>query len=144
MSFPEIVLLLFVALILFGPEDLPVVARALGKIIYQIRKVSDELTKEFRDAVDSPKNLINQTLDNITKPSPPRQTTPTRQTLDQNEWKPETADNNDANRHDNIELLTYDDKTDKPETNAAPIDDPLQGLPDSIITYEKKTEEKKN
>jgi len=54
MSMTEILLILFVALLLFGPEDLPVVARAVGKIVRQVRKFTTEITKEFQESINAP------------------------------------------------------------------------------------------
>ncbi len=54
MGFGEIILILAVALILFGPEDLPKVARVIGKMIYEIRKVTHDLTKEFQNFIETP------------------------------------------------------------------------------------------
>jgi len=64
MSITEIALILFVALILFGPEDLPVIARNIGKIVLQVRRFTGDLTKEFQ-------NSLNQTTKNQTKNSNP-------------------------------------------------------------------------
>ncbi len=54
MSFTEITLIMVVALILFGPEDLPAVARTIGKIVFQIRKFAEEITKELQDSINAP------------------------------------------------------------------------------------------
>lgn len=64
MSLTEISLILLVALILFGPEDLPVVARAVGKIVYQGRKYLREISQEFQEVIDTPVEVIkNATQD---------------------------------------------------------------------------------
>ncbi|RNC29616.1 MAG: Sec-independent protein translocase protein TatB [Candidatus Dichloromethanomonas elyunquensis] len=62
MGLTELVLILVVALILFGPEDLPVIARTLGKIFFQVRKYTEELTREFQDAINIPEKVINDAL----------------------------------------------------------------------------------
>ncbi len=54
MGFGEIVFIMAIALILFGPEDLPKVARVVGKVIYEVRKLTHEFTKEFQDFVENP------------------------------------------------------------------------------------------
>ena len=51
----EIILILAIALILFGPEDLPDIARTIGKVVFEIRKATQELTREFQDSMDTPK-----------------------------------------------------------------------------------------
>jgi len=50
----EIILILGIALILFGPEDLPDIARTIGKVVFEIRKATQELTREFQDSMDTP------------------------------------------------------------------------------------------
>ncbi len=45
----EIILILLIALMVFGPGKLPEVARGLGKAVHEFRKYSSELTKDFRE-----------------------------------------------------------------------------------------------
>ena len=54
MGFSEILLIMAIALILFGPEDLPDIARTIGKIVFEIRNATHELTKEFQNSLDTP------------------------------------------------------------------------------------------
>lgn len=76
MSFTEIALILFVALIVFGPEDLPAIARSLGKMVYQARRVWDDLTSEVKDVWETPAEVWNESVkepvgtvrDAVTKP----------------------------------------------------------------------------
>jgi len=44
----EVLLILVLALIVFGPKRLPEIGRTLGKTIKEIRNVSEELTTQFR------------------------------------------------------------------------------------------------
>jgi TatA/E family protein of Tat protein translocase len=48
---PELILILVIALIIFGPGKLPEVGKSLGKTIREFRKSSSETT-EVRDAVE--------------------------------------------------------------------------------------------
>jgi sec-independent protein translocase protein TatA len=59
MSLTNITLLLFVALLLFGPEDLPVIARTIGKAVYQVRKLSLEVSREFQNSINTSVQSIN-------------------------------------------------------------------------------------
>ena len=55
----ELVLVLAVVLILFGPKELPKIARTLGKFMAQIRSVSDDFQSQvmhIRDEVQAPGN----------------------------------------------------------------------------------------
>lgn len=45
----EVVLILLVALLIFGPSKVPDIARGLGKAIRQFSRYSQGLTGEFRD-----------------------------------------------------------------------------------------------
>jgi len=67
MSMTEIALILVIAVILFGPDDLPVVARALGKMIFKVRKFTNEVTREFKSTLSAPNGLI----ENAFKDRPP-------------------------------------------------------------------------
>ncbi|MFZ3102402.1 MAG: twin-arginine translocase TatA/TatE family subunit [Desulfitobacteriaceae bacterium] len=54
MGFGEIIFIMAIALILFGPEDLPKVARAVGKVIYEFRKLTHDFTREFENFIEAP------------------------------------------------------------------------------------------
>jgi len=115
MGLSEIMLLMAIALILFGPEDLPDIARAVGKIVYEIRKATSELTDGFKEIVDSPMDTLNKTLEETTK----RISTE----------KPAVVEPAaDEGSHD---LLTYDGKPVQEQ-------DPLAELPQGMVTYEEK------
>lgn len=47
MSFTELVIILVLALLLLGPDQLPSVARTLGKGLRELRKASDDLRSTF-------------------------------------------------------------------------------------------------
>lgn len=46
LGFPELVLILVIALIIFGPGKLPSVGASIGKALSEFKKASRELTKE--------------------------------------------------------------------------------------------------
>jgi sec-independent protein translocase protein TatA len=119
MGLTELILILFVALILFGPEDLPVIARTLGKAVYQVRKYTDELTREFQNAMEAPSKAIDDAFKD--KPSP---------TAIAAEKKEEGE-----------EFLTYE--TSAPETSAPEAGkeaNPLADLPSEIVSYPKDSQ----
>lgn len=67
-SFAEIALIVIVTVVFIGPKELPVVIRAVGKVVRgmrslssEIRQVFDELTKEsgIKDATDAIDYEIN-------------------------------------------------------------------------------------
>lgn len=43
LGFPELMLIMFVALIVFGPRRLPEIGRTLGKALGEFKKATDEL-----------------------------------------------------------------------------------------------------
>jgi sec-independent protein translocase protein TatB len=116
MGMSEILLILVVVLILFGPEDLPVIARSIGKLVFEIRKATNELTKEFKSTIDAPTNIMNKAFE---------QTTSSR-----GAEKDTDVSENEAEDHKSDEdLLTYEDEAPK---------DPLAELPLDMVSYEEK------
>ena len=51
MGWPEIILILIVALIVIGPEKLPEYLRTGGKYYRKLRKMTSGVTKDLRDAI---------------------------------------------------------------------------------------------
>ncbi|MFI5351960.1 MAG: twin-arginine translocase TatA/TatE family subunit [Candidatus Binatales bacterium] len=54
MSIVEILVLMVVALVVLGPERLPEVLRTVGKILRELRSVSNELMHELTEALEDP------------------------------------------------------------------------------------------
>ena len=54
MSIVEILVLLVVALVVLGPERLPELLRAAGKILRELRSASNELMRELTEALEDP------------------------------------------------------------------------------------------
>ena len=53
-SFPELLVIFVVALLVFGPERLPEIARGLGKLMADLKRSSDALRREFYSAAYKP------------------------------------------------------------------------------------------
>jgi Tat protein translocase TatB subunit len=66
-SFTELVMVFIVALLLFGPEQLPQMARQLGKLMAELRKGSDAVRREFYNSVYPPADEITRDLASTTK-----------------------------------------------------------------------------
>ncbi len=62
-NFAEIAVVCVVALILFGPEQLPQIARQLGKVAADLRKVSNSVRREWYNAVYPPAADMRRDLD---------------------------------------------------------------------------------
>ena len=54
LSFPELLVILGIALVFFGPDHLPELARKLGKFSGELRKTSDSIRREFYNSVYTP------------------------------------------------------------------------------------------
>jgi len=54
----ELLLLLFLALLVLGPERMPKVARDVGKAMNDLRRTSDELRQEFLNADQAVRSAI--------------------------------------------------------------------------------------
>lgn len=52
LGMPEILIILAIVLILFGPKKLPELARGLGQSIREFKKGASEIKQEFEQAVD--------------------------------------------------------------------------------------------
>jgi TatA/E family protein of Tat protein translocase len=65
-SITELSVIFIVALLLFGPEQLPTLARTVGKLTGQLKKTSDSLRRDFYNSVYPPgediKNALNGEL----------------------------------------------------------------------------------
>lgn len=51
---PEIALILFLILLLFGAKRLPELARGFGKSIREFKKATTEVEQDIRTAIDEP------------------------------------------------------------------------------------------
>ncbi|MDQ7096900.1 twin-arginine translocase TatA/TatE family subunit [Desulfosporosinus sp. PR] len=114
MSFTEILLILGIALVLFGPEDLPEIARTIGKVVYEIRKATQDVTKEIQGSIETPSNILNKALD-LTEHLPESKTSQT------------ASETKDCKKDE--ELLRFEDE--KPA-------DPLAELPSDMVSYVEK------
>lgn len=61
LHFPELILILVVALIIFGPGKLPEVGKALGKGINEFKKASSDAQKDFSQAMEIEKDKPDKT-----------------------------------------------------------------------------------
>ncbi len=62
-SFTELALVGFVALIVFGPDKMPEVASKIGKFLGTFRKTSDKFRQEFYNSVYIPAKEIEKKVD---------------------------------------------------------------------------------
>jgi TatA/E family protein of Tat protein translocase len=50
-GFPEMLLIMAVALLVFGPKKLPEIGKSLGRAIREFKRSSDELKERFEEEV---------------------------------------------------------------------------------------------
>ena len=62
LGMPEILLILVIALIVFGPRKLPELGKSLGQSLAQFRRASEDFKRQWEDEVDLERRRI---------PSPP-------------------------------------------------------------------------
>lgn len=70
MGTPEILVIMVVALIIFGPGKLPEIGAQVGKAVRDFRRMTKEMTSEFEDSigdVQSSVNEVKQTVSNVQK-----------------------------------------------------------------------------
>jgi sec-independent protein translocase protein TatB len=68
MSFVELSVVLVLALLLLGPDQLPGVARTLGKSLRELRRASDDLKQTFEHEMTKLEAEVNQPLSLDSKP----------------------------------------------------------------------------
>lgn len=49
LGLPELLVILFIALIVFGPKKLPEMGRAIGTSIKEFKKATKEITKDLEE-----------------------------------------------------------------------------------------------
>ncbi|MTV50305.1 twin-arginine translocase TatA/TatE family subunit [Heliobacillus mobilis] len=66
-GFPELLLILALALIIFGPGKLPELSRGLGKALNEFRRTTEGLKSQMNDAMQPVKD-IKTSVDEVTAP----------------------------------------------------------------------------
>jgi len=72
---PEVVLILVIALIVFGPRRLPEIGKSMGKMLAEFRKASNDFKRTIEDELEAEKVRESQpppvTPPEVTAPAPP-------------------------------------------------------------------------
>jgi len=50
-GFPELLIILSIALLIFGPKKLPEVGRSIGRALREFRKTSDEIKEKIEEEI---------------------------------------------------------------------------------------------
>lgn len=64
-SFQESILIVLIALLLFGPKKIPEVARILGRGIYYLRNAANYIKQEIWEASENNLSKLNEPVDQI-------------------------------------------------------------------------------
>ena len=59
LGMPEILMILVVALIIFGPRKLPELGKTLGQSLAHFRKASEDFKRQWEDEVDLEKRRLD-------------------------------------------------------------------------------------
>ena len=74
---PELLLILVLALIVFGPRKLPEIGRSMGKMLAEFRKASHEFQRTIEDEVEAEKTRapLPPPAPAVADPQPPAEAT---------------------------------------------------------------------
>lgn len=56
---PGLIIILVVALLIFGPKKLPELGRSVGQTMKEFKKSTKELTDEFQEEIDDVKDVVD-------------------------------------------------------------------------------------
>lgn len=75
LSIPHLIIIFVVALVVFGPEKLPELARTLGKVMAEFRRATGDLRSTFEDHLrDLEREADVRRIGGGSSPPPPRET----------------------------------------------------------------------
>jgi TatA/E family protein of Tat protein translocase len=72
---PELLLILIVALIVFGPRKLPEIGKNMGRMLGEFRKASNDFQRTIEEEVEAVNRLQRESLE-APAPTPPSATPP--------------------------------------------------------------------
>jgi TatA/E family protein of Tat protein translocase len=73
---PELILILVIALIVFGPRKLPEIGRSVGRMLHEFRKASTDFRRTLEDEVDAEKARDIERARTLPPPTPVPGATP--------------------------------------------------------------------
>src|SRR5262247_1246052 len=85
LGMPEILMILVIALIIFGPRKLPELGKTLGQSLAQFRRASEDFKRQWEDEVEMERRRIEP-------PAPVEQQSIYNQSSTEPEYRAEAAD----------------------------------------------------
>lgn len=55
---PGLILILIIALVIFGPKKLPEIGKAAGQTLREFKKSTKDLTEDVTDEINDAKNIV--------------------------------------------------------------------------------------
>ena len=98
LGWPEILIILTIALIIFGPRKLPQLGKSLGESLAQFRRASEDFKRTWEQEVEVERHRIETPLitESATEASAPAEETATAQAESHSEDQPATGDEKSA------------------------------------------------
>jgi len=113
----EIVIILIVIFLIFGPQKLPGMARKAGQVMNDLKRASSDITREFKDETDFVRKEYNRAKDKIVK-----------ETMDINSSIKRDSDEINKNLNDTAEEISQDKKNDDQDAQGIGNMESLQKL----------------
>jgi TatA/E family protein of Tat protein translocase len=71
LGMPELIMIMVLALLLFGPKKLPEIGRTVGKALGEFKRASNDLKRSIEDEMNQVKEGIDPMSSDPPKPEPP-------------------------------------------------------------------------
>ena len=127
LGMPEVILILVVALIIFGPRKLPELGKSLGNAMSQFRRASDDFKRTWEQEVEMDKYRNTGTAESSSASTEYNPSNDYNSPYNPYSNEPETADANTAQATDTQSADSADAKEPaKTVTAAAATSDPKQ------------------
>jgi len=121
LSFFELLAIFTIALLVFGPEKLPEIAKLLGKFSGELKKTSDSVRREFYNSIYPPAEELQATYRKLT-------TTPLAQLEGTCEEKTKLPDATQENKGQQLEESGVKHSDSEKSRSAQPNSDPISTL----------------
>lgn len=63
-GFPGLILILVIALVIFGPKKLPEIGKAAGQTLREFKKSANDLTSDAKEEINETKEIISKQENN--------------------------------------------------------------------------------